>query len=270
MKKDLEFTKMEGAGNDFILVDDRRGALKKPADIAKRLCDRKRSVGSDGLIVLGRSRSADIRMRIFNSDGSEADMCGNGVRCLARFANDRKVARQRLSIESGAGIIQAEVKKNGIVKVRLSDPKDLDLDFSIAAAGRHFDAHFINTGVPHTVIPVEDVRKADVQKWGEAVRYHARFAPRGTNANFIQFLGPGRIAARTYERGVEGETLSCGTGSAASALVAAAVKNYSSPVKIETKSGQTLTIHFTRDSGSFRDVYLEGPVTVCFEGRVSV
>lgn len=268
----VPFLKMSGAGNDFILIDNRSGSVKPPlAQRAQKLCDRKRSIGADGLILLQKSKKADVRMRIFNPDGSEAEMCGNGVRCLAKFAADKKITRERLSIETPAGIITARIKPGAVVNARLMEPGDLKLNLEIDLNGGRKNLSFINTGVPHAVWVVDSLEGVDVVTLGAAVRTHPHFAPRGTNVNFISFGKPkGSIAIRTYERGVENETLSCGTGSTAGALVAAALKGLASPVKVKTESGEILTVYFSKKGGRFHDVHLEGPVAVNFEGSVNL
>ena len=267
--RSIAFTKMAGAGNDFVVIDNRSGALKERAKCARRLCDRKYSIGADGLILLEGSRRADVRMRILNPDGSEAEMCGNGVRCLARFAVQKRIARRRHSIETPAGIINAEVKGQ-TVKARMVDPMDLKLGSRIDVKGRKIDLSTVNTGVPHAVLVVNSLRDCDVQSKGRVIRFHKHFAPRGTNVDFITFKGGRAIEIRTYERGVEDETLACGTGSTAGALVAAALKGLKSPVFVHTHGGEVLKVYFSRRNAEFTDVFLEGKVRECFEGRVTL
>ena len=265
----LNFTKMSGAGNDFIVVDNRSGAIKKDAGgVSKKLCGRQSSIGADGLILLEKSKKASVKMRIFNPDGSQAEMCGNGVRCVAKFAAENKITKSRLSIETLAGIIQAEVRGQ-IVKARLVNPKGLKLNFSIPVNGRNETLSYIDTGVPHAVKVVESVEGVDVDQFGREIRHHEHFAPRGTNADFVAFRSQNAIEVRTYERGVEAETFSCGTGSTAAALVAAAIKGLKSPVRVHTKGGETLKVFFSKKGSEFFDVYLEGPVRTVFEGRVN-
>lgn len=270
--KNVAFLKMAGAGNDFIVVDNRSGVLKtKLPEYAKRFCDRKHSIGADGLILLEKSKKADVRMRIFNPDGSEAEMCGNGVRCLAKFAADNQITKNKLTIETIAGIIAAEVR-NHTVKARLTEPKDLKLNFMLHVNGGPKRLSFINTGVPHTVLVLDSLAGADVKGLGKAIRHHGHFTPQGTNVDFISFeknAGNG-IAIRTYERGVECETLACGTGSVAGALVAAALNGLRSPVSVSTEGGDTLKVYFLRNGRRFHEVSLEGSIAVCFEGRVTL
>lgn len=268
MSKEILFTKMAGAGNDFILVDNRKGILKNPSKTAKELCDRKFAVGGDGLILLERSKKADLKMRILNSDGSEAEMCGNGVRCFARFAFLKKIAGKSFSVETLAGKILVEVKGE-IVKARMIDPRDLRLNFTVPVLGKPMKLNFLNTGVPHAVHFTEALQTIDTESLGKAIRFHSYFSPRGSNANFVKLGQGNKIEVRTYERGVEGETLACGTGSTASALVAAALHGLRSPVQVKTRGGETLKIYFSKQGDRFLDVFLEGPVKVCFEGRIT-
>lgn len=265
----LKFVKMSGAGNDFIVVDNRRKLIRDGAKAAKRLCDRKLSVGGDGLLLLERSSKADVRMRIFNSDGSQAEMCGNGVRCLAKFATDKRIAGNKLTIETMAGLIEATVR-GSVVRAKLMEPKDLRLNLSVSLDGEPQTMHFINTGVPHAVKIIDSVDGVDVAALGRLIRRHQAFAPRGANANFVAIRGGNRIDVRTYERGVEGETLACGTGSTASALVAAALKGLRSPVAVGTRGGETLKIFFSKNGQKFYDVYLEGAIRKNFEGSVNL
>ncbi len=268
MSQLLKFTKMSGAGNDFIVVDNRRGVVKNAAATARTLCRRQQSVGADGLLLVERSKKAELRMRIFNPDGSEAEMCGNGVRCVAKFAVVTGMAGPQHTIETLAGHIAVSVKGD-IVKARMTDPKDLKLNLRLQVNGTQETLHFVNTGVPHAVVFEEALVEADVRGRGRAIRQHGHFAPKGTNVNFVALRGKNMLDVRTYERGVEADTLACGTGSTASALVAAALKGLESPVAVRTQGGETLKIYFSKEkNGSFRDVYLEGKVETTFEGSV--
>lgn len=264
------FSKVVAAGNDFIVIDNRRGALKgSPKAKAKQLCERKFGVGADGVLLMERSAKADIRMRIFNPDGSQADMCGNGVRCLSKFAVDKKIAKPEHTVETGAGIIRSRVR-GGLVKALLTEPKDFREYPKLGVNGRSERIHFLNTGVPHAVIVERSLKGLDVASRGRALRYHKAFAPRGTNVNFMRVGLGNAIEVRTYERGVEAETLACGTGSTASALTAARLKGLRSPVRVKTSGGENLMVYFSRRNGCFTDVHLEGPVETTFEGRVRI
>ncbi len=266
----MNFFKMSGSGNDFILMDNRKGMLAEVADIpafVRAICRRKVSVGADGVILVESSERADFRWRFFNADGSEVEMCGNGGRCVARFAHLQGIAGERMSFETVAGLIDAEVRGE-VVKLRLTDPSALQANLPIDLGGEVLAVDSLNTGVPHVVAFVGDLDDFEVFRHGRFLRYHEAFAPAGTNANFVTITGPHSLSVRTYERGVEDETLACGTGSVASALAAAARGEVASPVEVRVRSGEILTIHFDRIDGAFRNVYLEGRVRVIYEGRL--
>ena len=207
----VPFIKMVASGNDFVVIDERHASrVMRYALTAKKICDRKYGIGADGMLVLGKSKRADIRMRIFNADGSEAEMCGNGARCVAYYMNAKRTTHNaKLKIETRAGIIESRVSGQD-VQIRLTDPKNVRLNIPIKVNGRSIKVNFINTGVPHAVIFVEGLGKIDVAAIGRQVRYHRRFAPAGTNVDFVEVISNARIKVRTYERGVEDETLACG------------------------------------------------------------
>lgn len=262
----IAFYKMHGAGNDFILVDDRTVTFPTgDAPWIRRLCDRRTGVGSDGLMLIQPSRSADFRMRFFNPDGGEAEMCGNGARCIARLAHELGVAPARMTIETAAGPVQAEALGER-VRLRMTDPRDWRLGRQLEVDGRRWTYDFVNTGVPHAVIRVEQLADLDVQRDGAAFRYHSDFAPAGTNADFIEITGPSRLNIRTYERGVESETLACGTGIVAAALVAARNGWASPPIRVVTRGGFDLSVEFHWCSDTAEDVILDGPAAHVFQG----
>ena len=267
----LDFTKMNGAGNDFILIDNRDGKVQLSRDQVVRLCHRQLGIGADGLFLLVPSRTgkADWAWDFYNSDGSVADMCGNGARCFARFIQKRADAKDRITFETGAGIIEATFHADRVT-VDLTKPKDLVLAQKVPVGGAALQIHSLNTGVPHAVVFVPDADKAMVQQLGAEVRYHPHFAPKGTNVNFAQVLGPNHIRVRTYERGVEGETLACGTGVTASALIASRVHGFTSPVQVTVQGGETLEVAFREQAGEFFDVQLTGPAEFVFEGRIEL
>lgn len=247
---------LSGAGNSFALVDAREGKIANPAARARREC---RKFGVDGLLVMEPSREAALRMRIFNPDGSEAAMCGNGSRCAAYWAHrDGGIRPSRFAMETKAGLLQARVNGRKVA-VRLTDPKGLRGPFDLKRpALKH--AYFVDTGVPHVVVERADIERFPVNRIGRLVRRHTAFRPRGTNVSFYKRLGPSLIRVRTYERGVEEETQACGTGSAACAVVSARCYGLRSPVSVLTTSGERLKIHFRKKGRYFTDVYLEGPV----------
>jgi diaminopimelate epimerase len=239
----ISFTKMHGAGNDFIMIDDR--SLEFPlGDKAFIQCmtSRRTGIGSDGILLLQPSETAQFRMRFINPDGGEQDMCGNGARCIARFAFDLGVAGKQMDIETGAGPVRAEM--NGeLVRLGLTDPTDLRLDLPV---GLDWPVDFINTGVPHAVAWVEDVRTVDITAYGPVLRSHELFQPKGTNANFARVEADSTLSIRTYERGVEAETLACGTGAAAVAVLAAKRGRVKLPVTVHCVGGHDLVINRVR------------------------
>jgi diaminopimelate epimerase len=260
---------MSGSGNDFILVDNRQRILNgdQMGDFVRRVCTRRVSVGADGLILIEPSERVDFRWRFFNADGGEAEMCGNGGRCAARFAVLRGIAPERLSFETLAGIIEAEVHGRR-VKLQMVQPSGMELDLRVRIEGEGALLHFINTGVPHAVEFVEEAGRVAVADRGRKIRFHPQFQPAGANANFLQTIDRGHLKVRTYERGVEDETLACGTGAVASALIAAAHGLVDSPVAVETTGGEVLNIYFQRRGEGFERVFLEGDTRLVYEGEL--
>ncbi len=265
----IEFCKMSGSGNDFILIDNRE--LDLPVHdlngFINRVCARKGAVGADGLILIEKSETRDFRWRFFNADGSEVDMCGNGGRCAARFAFLKGIAPKKMSFETLAGVIDAEVDGD-TVKLRLTDPTELKTNQKIMIDDIPFDVNSVNTGVPHVVHFTSYLDEFDVIHIGRSIRYHKEYKPAGTNANFVEVVDDKTIRVRTYERGVEDETLACGTGSVAAALIAAEKNMVASPVNVIVKSGETLRIHFDKTEKGFAQIYLEGKANVVYEGRL--
>jgi len=267
----LEFTKMNGAGNDFVLIDNRQRSLNlSPAQIV-RICDRHRGVGADGVIILipCASGKADWAWNFYNSDGSTGEMCGNGARCFARFVQKRTGADGNFTFETEAGIIAASFQGERVT-VSLTRPKDLKLDQKVQLHAGMETIHSLNTGVPHAVLFVPSADKAMVQELGPEIRRHQHFAPRGTNVNFVQVLGNDHIRVRTFERGVEGETLACGTGVTASALIASKVHHFNSPVRVQVQGGDELAVSFKASNGDFSEVRLTGPADFVFEGKIKI
>ncbi|MFH1123949.1 MAG: diaminopimelate epimerase [Pseudomonadota bacterium] len=265
----IEFWKMSGSGNDFVLIDNREGQIEE-ADMGRfvrKVCRRRESVGADGLIFVTHSSRFDFAWKYFNADGGEAEMCGNGGRCVARFAFLKGFAGAQMTFQTLAGPISAEVMGRR-VKLLMPRPADLRLDIGLAHRSGWKSVDFINTGVPHVVVQVGDLADHPVVEEGRAVRHDALFSPAGTNADFIKVTGPDSLDLRTYERGVEDETLACGTGAMASALVASARGMVASPVKVKTRGGEELYIHFEKDQGAFSRVWLEGNTSLVYQGRL--
>ena len=267
----VDFTKMNGAGNDFVLIDNRARKLKLSREQIVSLCDRHRGVGADGLILLRPcdSGKADWAWDFYNSDGSIGEMCGNGARCFGRFVQKTIGLNHDFTFETEAGIISAAFEKD-LVTVNLTAPVDLRLNQKVPLRDGPMLMHSINTGVPHAVLFVPDADKAMVMQLGPEIRRHAHFAPKGTNVNFVQVLGPNHIRVRTFERGVEGETLACGTGVTASALISARVHGFASPVRVQVQGGDELRVSFRESNGEFSDVRLTGPADFAFEGKIEV
>jgi len=263
---------MTGAGNDFIFIDNRNGAVDadRCSDLVRSVCRRKLSVGADGMVLIEDDPEVDFKWRFFNSDASEAEMCGNAARCAVRFAFLTGIIRKtEMSFRTLAGIIQGEILGD-TVKVRMTLPHGMDLGLRLEADGDRFDFNFIDTGVPHAVHFVDnenELRSVDIAKLGRKFRFHPHFQPSGANINFACIHDPRHMSVRTYERGVEGETLACGTGVLGSVLIAAAQDRVTSPVAVKTRGGESLTIHFRRLDGgkNFEEVSLEGEARVVYE-----
>ena len=266
------FAKYEGAGNDFILIDNREGGFTPRAELIAALCDRHFGIGADGLMTLARNAEIDCSMRYYNADGSEGEMCGNGARCFGNFAAAllRHDRTKPLPFETMAGIVTASFREDGNVTVNLTEPHSLQLFVLNADHVVGTDVHFLNTGVPHAVAFLDSLEDADIVNMGAYLRYHDSFSPKGTNANFAEVLSPRHIAIRTYERGVEDETLACGTGMTASALVHAVLTDAPSPIKVDVAGGDTLEVGFTRTGDHFTNVTLTGPADLVFEGDIEI
>jgi diaminopimelate epimerase len=270
--KTIPFVKMSGAGNDFVVIDNRAEVVPEPASIfAARVCARQAAVGADGLLLLEASSRKDFRMRYFNTDGSEAEMCGNGGRCIAQFAALIGAAERSMQFENLAGDFHASIVEEGRVRLEMTSPHSLRLDVAIEIQGRMLRAHAINTGVPHVVVVWDDdIDKAPVRDQGSIIRHHRAFAPAGTNVNFVNVIDSQTIAVRTYERGVEDETLACGTGAVASAILMARIGRARPPVAVRVRSGTTLAVGFELKGDEAKSVTLEGEAVVLFDGELNL
>ena len=268
----VRFWKLEGAGNDFLGLDGRAGGFKLNRQQIADLCDRRRGVGADGVLVVEKPkvRGADFRMRYYNSDGGEAEMCGNGARCfalLARAVSGRKGNELRVQTQAGLLTLRTSGQE---VQVSMTEPTKLRLGRKLVVAGRKLAVDFLNTGVPHAVLFVRSVRSIDVAKQGRAIRYHSAFAPSGTNVNFVEIGRGNRIHVRTYERGVEGETLACGTGVVASSILSNLRRGLRSPILVTTRGGDHLRVGFSMVNGQARKVTLQGPARIVYTGVIHV
>ncbi|MFH0984673.1 MAG: diaminopimelate epimerase [Candidatus Omnitrophota bacterium] len=267
MRNSIPFYKMVASGNDFVVVDNRRKAVKDPVAFARRICRLHQGVGADGLLLFENSKKTNFKMRILNPDGSEASACGNGFRCIARYAHDVLKYSSRMHFESGSGPIEAEVGSKDSVRVQLVQPRIFEMEGILEADKRRLSYAFLDTGVPHVVIFSEDLEKVDVFEIGKAVRGHARFQPFGTNVNFVEVRSKKEIAVRTYERGVENETLACGTGSTASAVISVLKGHVHSPVSVLTRGGEKLRIDIQKKGDEVAKVFLEGKVQFVYKGE---
>jgi diaminopimelate epimerase len=265
----IPFTKMSGTGNDFIIIDHRQPFLASVdlSDFARLICRHKFSAGADGLILIEEDESEDFRWQFFNADGSRAEMCGNGARCAARFAYRLGIAKETMRFRTEAGVIAAQIVEHG-VKIKLTSPGNLQMGRSMDLGEVTKMVHSVNTGVPHVVCFVDELAGVPVAEWGRIIRYHEVYQPAGTNVNFVQATNDG-LSVRTYERGVEGETMACGTGAVASALIAAKLGLIKTPVQVTTSGGEMLVIHLEgQGEGVFPDVYLEGPAKIIYDGQL--
>ena len=254
----VRFAKMHGAGNDFVLIDDRDGAFPCERKVLAAIGARGTGIGCEGIILVQESDRADFRMRFFNPDGSEAELCGNGARCVAAFAREIGAAKaDQMCFETLAGDVGAEIVGEGLVRIAMPDPKDLR-------------ENFVNSGVPHCIVPVDDLARADVEGEGRRIRYSDEFAPAGTNVDFVTYRAPHEVSIRTYERGVEAESGACGTGSVAAALVGVAQHGLQFPVTVRTVKGFELVVGGVFDGAAFKSVTLTGPVARVFDGEMEL
>ncbi len=267
MPNTVPFYKMVASGNDFVVVDNRRGVVKDAVVFAREVCRPHQGVGADGVLLFENSKKANFRMRILNLDGSEAAACGNGFRCIALYAHEILKYSSRMNFESGSGLIEAEVGSKGSIRVQLMKPRVFEMDGIIEVLKHRFHYAFLDTGVPHVVVFAEGLGKAEVFENGRAIRNHTHFQPFGTNVNFVEVKNKKEIAVRTYERGVENETLACGTGSTASAVVSVLKGHVESPVTVLTQGGEKLRIDMQRKGNEITKVFLEGKAEFVYKGE---
>jgi diaminopimelate epimerase len=268
MPYNLKFTKVTGTGNDFVLIDDRDRSLPlDPSALARLLCSRNFGVGADGILVVLPSEKADFGMGYWNADGSTGGMCGNGGRCIARYAYETGIAGREMRFEAFGYVYRAAVTPLGI-RLQLKVPSGLRSGIRLTWGSEDYTADYVNTGSPHAVVFVPDLERIDVVGMGRWMRHHPEFAPEGVNANFVQVIDPTTIRLRTYERGVEAETLACGTGSVASALVHRTRSTGTGTVSVQVRSGSTLLVHCGVSNSSAPE--LEGEATNVFHGEALV
>jgi diaminopimelate epimerase len=265
---EIPFTKMSGAGNDFVVVDNTRGQFKIDwSAFAKVLCERHYGVGADGLLVLAPSSEADFTMFYYNADGSSGGMCGNGGRCCVLLAHEQGIEHDDISFEALGYLYRATFTGDGI-RLAMKDPEHIRRGILVHTSAGKFICHAVDTGSPHVVTFVDDLDKIDVVTTGRELRGHNEFMPEGANVDFVKVLGKDAIAIRTYERGVEAETLACGTGSIAAALIAALERGVPSPVTVHTRSGGILRVGFKMDGEKLTSIYLEGHACIVFSAKI--
>lgn len=264
------FVKYSGCGNDFILFDNRKSELSSLDSLTiEKLCHRRYGVGADGVILLENSSKHDYKMRIFNPDGSEAEMCGNGIRCLAKFIQKLGIRKNPLTIETLSSHYKISYNDQ-LVAVEMKLAKKILWDQQLNIDEHVHQFHYLDTGVPHSVLFLEELVQPKLCELGPKIRYHNQFHPKGTNVTFATVQSPSVLKVSTYERGVEQETLACGTGATAAALAAAHQYKFSSPIEIEPPSGEIMRIFFERNESEFSQIYLEGPAHEVFEGFVQI
>ncbi|MEW5806124.1 MAG: diaminopimelate epimerase [Acidobacteriota bacterium] len=266
--KTIPFWKMSGAGNDFIVLDGRDRAVGRLGkDFMRKVCQRSLSVGGDGVIVLFPSERYDFQVRFFNPDGSRSRFCGNGSRCASRYAYLNGMAGRKLRFRGDDGVHEAVVQGDR-VSVSIPGFRNYRSVASVHAAGRKWHGAIMDIGVPHFVTEAEDIETLDLYLYGRALRHHKSFEPAGTNVNFIRFERDCAVTIRSFERGVERETLSCGSGCIAAAIHAALTKNVRSPVKLYTRSTVDLRVFFRRKDQEIRDIFLEGDARIIHKGEI--
>ncbi len=268
----IPFSKLSGSGNDFILIDNRKQVLvaDESIDLVRKVCRRALSVGADGVILIEKDSQGecDFMWRFFNADGSEAEMCGNGGRCAARFAYTRGIAEKSMSFRTLAGVIRAEITGERTVKLQLTPPNGYEPSVDLEIDGYTLNLKYLDTGVPHCVIEVDDIEGIDPAHIGPKIRFHERFGRKGANANFVQVAQDQSLFIRTYERGVEGETLACGTGAVAAAITMALAGRVKAPVTLTTRSGEELIVHFKQNDQVPEEVFFEGAVSWVYDGTL--
>lgn len=265
---------MSGAGNDFIVVDNRNGIISDASRFSIKACHRRFGIGADGVLLLESSKNADFQMKYYNADGSNAGMCGNGGRCLSKFAFDNKiVSTNSFQFEGFGHIYETARLSDTIYRLKMKDPFNLILDQQIQTKEHLITANYLNTGTDHSVIfvlennRIKNLSTEDVVHTGKEIRYHKVYQPMGTNVNFVRLIDSTSIEIRTYERGVEDETLACGTGSVASALISSIKFGLTSPINVKVRSGEILNVSFDRAGHNFTNVYLEGSAVNTFSGQ---
>ena len=267
----LEFSKMHGAANDFIMIDDRQATVPwQDYVLMSRLAARRTGIGSEGIILIQASNRADFRMRFLNPDGTEVDMCGNGARCAAWFAHKIGAAPRSMTMETACGLLDAEIVDECNVRVWMSEPTARSYHVVVHVDGQRYEGDYINTGVPHFVVRVKETDAIDVETLGRALRLHPTFAPEGVNVDFVIQRDPDRMSIRTYERGVEAESGACGTGAVAAAVTAVEAHAGALPMTVRTGGGFILNIDADWRNNRCTGITLTGPVREVYHGTIDL
>ena len=273
----IQFEKMSGAGNDFVVLDNRSNTLGNASQLAKKLCDRRFGIGADGLLLVENSNSADFKMRYLNADGSEDGMCGNGGRCIAKYAYDHHIVHEdAFTFEALTFQYKAQRLDRDIYELSMKDPVDIIWEHDVEIDSNRYKSYFIDTGSPHCVLfcesnrSIDDLNTIPVNILGEKIRHHKKYAPKGTNVNFVRKLSPTVIEIRTYERGVEEETLACGTGSIASAIIAAELFSMGQEIAVRVKSGYELQVSYNKTNDGITNVKLKGNASTIYTGNIEI
>ncbi len=267
MSAEIHFVKMHGAGNDFIMLNcTEKIPMSLDGRLIAALCSRHRGIGADGLIMLLPSDGKDFRMAYYNSDGGEADMCGNGARCAARYAYDLGIAPNPMSFETRSGNVEAEIRGEEVL-VGIGEVTGIETNLRLD--GIEEVIHFADSGVPHAVVLMDGIESITVEnfvRFAERIRHHEHFAPKGTNVNFASVIGRREVRYRTYERGVEGETEACGTGAAAVSVITAHLGLTEQPVACATWGGDRIVVGFVLSESGAVNCTLLGPAVAAFKG----
>lgn len=270
----LSFTKMSGAGNDFVVIDNLTRLVQNANELARKVCDRRWGIGADGLLLIEESQIAVYRMMYYNADGSYGGMCGNGGRCISLYAVENAIAGVDHSFEALDHIYRASVHGTNVT-LTMRDPKDIRMNLVLRGGANPLKGHFVNTGSPHVVIPLTVVKRlygklseVPVAELGRKIRYHRLLQPEGANVNFMEKTSANSLSLRTYERGVEAETLACGTGSIASAIVASRIWKMTPPITVVPPSGVKLLVDFSTNGSTYSNVCLTGEAKITFKGEI--
>jgi len=276
--KSFSYIKMNGAGNDFVLIDRKiNPEIELSATKIAMICDREKGIGADGILIINDSVKTDFEMEYYNADGSTGSLCGNGARCVIKYAAiSHRIDADKTKFMNNGRVFNGDLISENIVKFYLNDPTDLRTNLNVEINKYHFKANFVNTGSPHLIINIDEekhgklgLQDLEVKEIGRKIRFLDQFKPDGVNVNFIKFENDNNFI-RSYERGVEAETLACGTGTVAAAIISNLIYKKNPPIKFITKSNAELIVNFEVEKNMFKNISLTGPVEIEFEGNYSI